>query len=128
MFAHLIANVRIGLYEIVFYLEAFVHESISFLMPLPTCIARTIAILSHVYCAIHDAPPDPPFVCHAPYHFLTAISCKGQCEKSLPSRNYRTYRLYIAYRFNTNYVYHSRDSPREYSNVFAYLIANVRRG
>ena len=37
------------------------HESILLLVPPPTCIARTIAIRLHDYCAIYDAPPRPPF-------------------------------------------------------------------
>jgi len=45
-----------------------VHESITRALPPPTCIARTIAILPHVYCAIYDAPHDLPFVCHTPYN------------------------------------------------------------
>jgi len=48
--------------------EAFVHESIiRFLAPPPTCIDHTIAILLHVYYAIHDPPPTPPCVCHTLY-------------------------------------------------------------
>ena len=35
--------------------------------PPPTCIAPTIATRVHDYCAIYDAPPDPPFVFHTPY-------------------------------------------------------------
>jgi len=57
----------VGLCKIFFYFEAFVHESsIRGLSP-HICIARTIAILLHVYCAICDAPFDLPFVCHTPY-------------------------------------------------------------
>ena len=58
----------LGLYKILVYLEAFVHESIILLSPTSTCIARTIAMLLHVYCAIYDAPPDPPFVCQPQHH------------------------------------------------------------
>jgi len=36
---------RTGLYKILFYFEAFVHESIILLLPTPTCIARTIAMI-----------------------------------------------------------------------------------
>ena len=32
-------------YKILFYFEAFVHESMILLLPPPTCTARTIAIL-----------------------------------------------------------------------------------
>jgi len=48
-------------------LPSFVHISSILSLPPPTCIARTIAILLHVYCAIYDAPPTP-CVCHAPYY------------------------------------------------------------
>jgi len=68
-----------GLYKILFYFEAFVHESIILLLPTPTCIARTIAMLFHVYCAIYDAtPPTPPV--YATHHtiLVMAISCEGQ--------------------------------------------------
>jgi len=41
------------------------HLSIT---PSYTCIVRTTAILLHVYCAIYDAHPRPPFVCHTPYN------------------------------------------------------------
>jgi len=44
-----------------------VHESTILLLPPPTCIACTIAILVHGYCAIYDAPPPHPCVCHTPY-------------------------------------------------------------
>ena len=59
---------HVGLDKILFYFEAFVHESIILLLPTPTCIARTIAMLLHVYCAIYAPPTEPPFVCHAQYH------------------------------------------------------------
>jgi len=55
-------------YKTLFYFEVFVHESIILSLPPPTCIARTIAIRLHVHCALHAAPPDPPFVCHTPYN------------------------------------------------------------
>ena len=57
-----------GLYRIVFYFEAFVHESIILVLPPPTCTARTIAIRLHVYSAVCDAPPPPTCVCHTPYN------------------------------------------------------------
>jgi len=55
-----------------------VHESIILLLLPPACIARTNAILLHVYCAIYDAPPTP--LMYAIHHtlLLLAISCKGQ--------------------------------------------------
>jgi len=40
---------RLGLYKVLFFFEAFVHESIIRLLPPPTCTARTIAILLRVY-------------------------------------------------------------------------------
>jgi len=60
-----------------FYFEAFVHESTIRLLPPPTRIARTIAIIVHVYCAIYDAPPTPLW--YATHHTILAmaISCKG---------------------------------------------------
>jgi len=57
---------QVGLYKIVLYFLAVVHESIILLFTPPTCIARTIAIFLHTYCAIYDAPPPPSFVCHTP--------------------------------------------------------------
>jgi len=48
------------LYKILFDFEAFVHESIILSLPPPICIALTIAIRLHDYCAIYDAPPPPP--------------------------------------------------------------------
>ena len=64
--ATLLSGLR--LYKILFYFEAFVHESIILSLPTPTCTARTIAIRLHVDCAIYDVPPDPPFVSHTPYN------------------------------------------------------------
>jgi len=60
--------VQIGLYKILFYFEASVHEPIIRVLPPPTFIARTIAIRLHAHCAVYDAPSDPPFVCHTPYN------------------------------------------------------------
>jgi len=54
----------LGLYEILFYLEAFVHDSIIRLLPPSTCIARTIGVLLQDHCAIYAPPTAPPFVCH----------------------------------------------------------------
>jgi len=70
----------VGLYKILVYFEAFVHESIILLSPPPTCTDRTIAILLHVYCAIYDAPPTP--LVYAIHHTLLVmtISCNGQPE------------------------------------------------
>jgi len=69
---------QVGLYKILFYFEALVHESIIRALPAPTCIARTIAILPHVYCAIYNAPPTP--LLYAIQHALLvmAMSCNGQ--------------------------------------------------
>jgi len=53
---------QFAIYKILFYFEAFVHESIIRALPPPTCIARTIAIPSHVYFAMYDAPHDLPCV------------------------------------------------------------------
>jgi len=74
---------EIGLYKILFYFEAFVHESMICLWPPPTCIARTIAIRLHVYRAIYDAPPTP--LLYTIYHTILtmAISCKGQAKERL---------------------------------------------
>jgi len=57
-----------------------VHESIILPLPPPTCNARTIAMLLHVYCAIYDAPPTP--LLYAIHHTILAmaISCKGQAS------------------------------------------------
>jgi len=48
------------LYKIFVYFEAFVHEQISPFVSLPICIAHTIAIRLHGYCAC-TIPPQPPF-------------------------------------------------------------------
>jgi len=68
----------LGLYKILFYFEAFVHESIILLLPTPTCIARTIAMLLHVYCAIYEAPPTHLLYAMHTTILVMAISCKGQ--------------------------------------------------
>jgi len=56
--------------KILFYFEAFVHESIILPLPPPPCKASPIAILLHVHCALHDAPLDRSFVCHTPYNIV----------------------------------------------------------
>jgi len=52
---------QVGLYKIFFYFESFVHESNLRSFLLPTCIAHTVAIRLHDYCAVYDPPPRPPF-------------------------------------------------------------------
>ena len=47
----------LGLYKILFYFEAYVHASIISLLPPPTRIAHTIALLVHDYYAIYDLTP-----------------------------------------------------------------------
>ena len=66
-----------GVYKILLYFEAYVHESIIFYCPHPTRIAHTIALLLHGYCAIYDSPPTP--LVYAIQHtiLVMAISCKG---------------------------------------------------
>ena len=64
-----------GIYKVLFYFEAFVHESIILLSPPPTCTARTIAILLHVYCAIYDAPPTT--LVYAIHHTILVITTSG---------------------------------------------------
>jgi len=62
-----LVQVCLGFYKIFVYIKAFVHERIIPFLPLPICIAHTIAILLHGYCAIYDPPPSYPFVCYTPY-------------------------------------------------------------
>ena len=85
----------LGLYKKLFHLEAFVHESIIRLLPSPTCIAHTIAIPFHDYCAISNTPPDPPL--YAIHHtiLIMTISCKGQTPPHSPPslRHFVTQRL-----------------------------------
>jgi len=45
-------ELELGLYKIFVYFKAFVHERIIPILPFLTCIAHTIAILLHDYCAI----------------------------------------------------------------------------
>jgi len=56
--------VQLSLYKILFHFAAFMWETILPFLPPPTCIARTISILLHVYCARYDAP----FVCYTLYN------------------------------------------------------------
>jgi len=58
-------------------------ESIILLLPPPTCIARIIAILLHVYCARYDAPPTPPLNAIHYTILVMAISCKGQVSNQV---------------------------------------------
>jgi len=59
---------HVGLYKILLYLGANVHESIIFYCRPPTRIARMIALVLHDDCAIYDPPSDPPFVYHTRYN------------------------------------------------------------
>jgi len=70
----------LGLYKILFYFQACVHESIICVLPPSTCIARSIAILLHVYCPIYVRRPLDPPVVYAIHHtiLVMAISCKGR--------------------------------------------------
>ena len=61
------------------------HESIILLLPTPTCIARTNAMLFHVYCAIYDAPPTPHVHAMHKSILVMARSCKGQVLPNRPS-------------------------------------------
>jgi len=70
--------VLLDLYKILFYFEAFVHKSIILLLPTATCIARTIAMPLHVYCAIYEAPPTPHLYAMHNTILVMAILCKGQ--------------------------------------------------
>jgi len=78
--ALVVSRPRVGLYKTLFYFEACVHDSAVLLLPLPTCIARTIAIRLHVYCAIiYDAPPPPLlYAIHHTILVIMAISYKSQ--------------------------------------------------
>ena len=73
---HLPVAVRIGLYKILFYFEAYVHESMIF-------FANTTFIwaLHHThYCAIYCCPSTPRY-CNIYRTLLSkTISCKGQRE------------------------------------------------
>ena len=74
-----IKNVSLGLNKIWFHSAAFyvgVNHSL-------TCIARTITILLHVYCARNDAPPTPLLYAIHYTILVMAISCKGQREPYL---------------------------------------------
>ena len=64
----LMGLLQVSLYKILFYLEAFLWESIILLLPPPTCNAYPIIILSHAHCSIYAPPPTPPFLCHTPYN------------------------------------------------------------
>jgi len=70
--------VRLGLYKIFFRFEACVHESIIILLRPPTCIARTIAIPVHIYCAIYEPPPTSRLYAVHYTILVMATSCKGQ--------------------------------------------------
>ena len=55
------------------------HESTILLLPPPTCIDHTTAILLHDYCAMYDSPPT--FLVYTIHHIIflaMAILCKGQ--------------------------------------------------
>ena len=78
IYIYIYIHIHIGLYKILFYVEAFVHESVLLLLPPLTCIARIIAILLHIYCAIYDAPLTPRLYAIHNTILVMAISGKGQ--------------------------------------------------
>jgi len=62
---------------ILFRFKALLWESITLLLPPPTCKAYPIAILLHDDCAIYALLPIP--LAYAIYHtiLMMAIACKG---------------------------------------------------
>ena len=73
-------NMSLGLYKILVYFEAVVHESTILSFPPPTCIAHPGAMLLHNHWTVYDPPSDLPFVCCAIHHniLVITISCRGQ--------------------------------------------------
>jgi len=67
-----------GVYKILFYFEAYVHESIILLLPPPTRVAHTLAILLQYYCAIFDLLPTPRF--HAKHHAIVCIAISSEAK------------------------------------------------
>jgi len=61
------AKAQVGLYKILVYFEAVVHESTVRVFPPPTCIAHPGAILVHDYWTVYDPSSDLPCVCYTPY-------------------------------------------------------------
>ena len=77
---------EVNLHKILFYFEAFVHESIILALLPSTCIARITALLLHVYCILLPnirRPPPPPLL-YAVHHTIYAmpISCTSQSTGS----------------------------------------------
>jgi len=68
---------QVDLYKILFYFEAFVHESIILLLPPSTCIVHTVAILLQYYCAIFEPPSTSLWYVIHHTILCIAISCKG---------------------------------------------------
>jgi len=48
----------LGLYKIVVYCKAIVHESTILSFPPPTCIVNPGIVLWHDYRAVYDSPPN----------------------------------------------------------------------
>jgi len=73
----------VGLYKIFVYFKGFVQDRIILFLPLPICIAHTVAILLHDYCcAIYDRPPTPRLYAIHHTQLGLAISCKSQLAGS----------------------------------------------
>jgi len=77
---------ELGLYKIFVYFKAFMHEIILPFLPLRICIAHTIAILLHDYCALHYPLPTPLLYAVNHTKLELAISCKGQAVEELASK------------------------------------------
>jgi len=58
----------VGLYKILLYFEAVVHESTIAPFPSPTCIAHSGAKQFHDYSTVYDSLSDLPFVCYTLYN------------------------------------------------------------
>jgi len=71
------------LQDIVSLCSFYVGVNPHFIAPPRTCITRTIAILLHVYCARHNAPPTPPLYAIHYTILIMAISCKGQAVTAI---------------------------------------------
>jgi len=58
----------LGLCNVFFYVQSFMHESIVLSFVRPACIAHIVAIRLHGYWAIYDSPSNLRFVRHTPYN------------------------------------------------------------
>jgi len=102
-----IHTLPLGLYKMLFYFAACVHEIIILALPLPPALPALMQYYCTSYRAIYDAPPLTPLL-YAIHHTILAmaIPCKGQAT---PCRYYASWvRPAAGFHKNSSWPFYAR--------------------